>query len=519
MSAGRLGAAIAPESEDTRLIDRAGPVESAGTSRHASEARTALAVGVVVLVVGAVAYRLWLTLGPLGRTPNSDEMIVGLMALHLLRHHEVHAFYWGQTYGGSLESMLVAPFVWLFGTTTLGLRFASVLLGLLAPWLIWRIARHLFAERVALWAAMLALWWPLTLIYFGTQERGFYPLSAALGLTTVLMAVNIDEDPQRVRYWLGVGFAAGVGWWVSPNLIYYAIPVAVWLVLHGHWRRGRNIAFAAGMFVLGSSVWIVANMHTGGASLQTPAGMGGTSTYWSRFGFFWRTGLPFALGLRQPWGGHWYWGPGVGRVLYAAVLIAVVLGARAAIRNLSIDLVLLAIAPFVFASFQSTWSLSEGRYSYFLASLLPLVFCRVMQSKWGRAFVLFLVVVTGIAFTRDYYRLERPIAASVVPVTRAIEHDGYHTAIANYWIAFRMTYQSREHVIASDLPGAFGVRYPPYLDIINGSTPAYVFDLRGPDSNDATLVHALDAAHIKYRIVREGAYYAILPARRLITQP
>ncbi len=498
-------------------VEPDGVIETADAPDAPPRSRGLIGV-MAILVVGAVVLRFWLAFGRLGRIPNSDEAVVGLMALHVLRHHEFRAFYWGQPYGGSLESILVAPFVAIFGTTTLGLRSASILLELLSAWLTWRIARRLFDARVAVWAGVLALWWPLALVWFGTQERGFYPLSVVLGMTTVLTALRIDDDPSPLRRWIGLGVAVGVGWWVSPDILYFAVPVLVWLTWRGHWRRWRGVAVAFGGFVFGSAVWIDANIHSHFASLRIRPSAG-TSTFWSRFGFFWQTGLPFAFGFRRPWGGQWYWSPLIGRLCYAAVLLALAFGLRRFFRTRSLDLVLLGFAPLVFAFFPQTWLLSEGRYTYFVAALLVLVLCRVAQYRWGRPLLVALVVVTGVAFTRDYHRLEAPIAASVVPITRAIEHEGYHTAIANYWIAFRMTYQSDEHVIATPVPGQASVRYPPYLTAINNSTPAYVFNLRGQFSSDTRLTNALTAAHVPYRIVTAAGYYAVLPSRRFITVP
>ncbi len=472
-----------------------------------------------LIVVGAVALRLWLALGPLGRSPDSDEDVVGLMALHIVRHHEFHAFYWGQTYGGSIESILVAPFVAAFGATRLGLRSASIGLTVVMAWLTWRIACHLFDRRVASWAGALSLLWPLALVSFGTHERGFYPLSAALGLTTVLMAVNIDEDARPVRHWIGLGLAVGIGWWASPNIIYYAIPSVVWLAARGHWRQWRNVIVAGCAAVLGDVVWIAANLRSGFASMHVAQRLGGTSTYASRFGFFWRTAFPFALGLRRPHSAEWYWSPVLGRTMYAAVLIVLAYCLWKAFEARSIELPLFVFAPFVFAFFLPTWLLNEGRYTYFVASILPLLMCRILSNRWGRSFVVVLVVLTGIAFFRDYRRLQRPLAAGIGPITQVVERNGYHTVIANYWIAFRMTYESSEHVIASPLPGQAGARYQPYIAAIVASTPAYVFDAHGAAGADRTIVRKLEAAHISYRIVRAGAYYAVLPSDRLIAAP
>ena len=92
-----------------------------------TSARIFGAIVLALVVLGAVGYRFWLALGPIGNAPTSDETVVGLMALHLWRYHEVQAFYWHQPYGGTLQTWLMAPFVGVFGA------FSDVLYAVLDP--------------------------------------------------------------------------------------------------------------------------------------------------------------------------------------------------------------------------------------------------------------------------------------------------------------------------------------------------------------------------------------------------
>ena len=473
----------------------------------------------IVLVVAGVAFRCRLAWGPLGH-PSSDEAVVGLMALELLRHGHLHAFYWGQSYGGSLEAILVAPWLALFGTNTFALKLTSVLAGLVAAGLTWRIAGHLFGPAVARWVGILSLFWPAPLVWFGTKEAGFYPVTAALGLFVVLMAVNIDERPSRRRLWLGLGFAAGVGWWVSPNIAYYALPMALWLVVRGHARRVRNVAIASGAFVAGGAVWIGANVLSGFDSLHAPAAWAGSSTFVSRFGFFWRAGLPFGLGLRQPFGSAWYGGRYIGFTLFVAVLAGVAFACcrmfHSRVTNLFVpDLFLFAAAPFVYATFIGNWHLFEGRYTYFVASFLPLLLGRVVQLPWrsGVVVVLVVAIVPGVAFLRDDDHNRSTIGPTTVPIAHALERAGVHTAVAPYAVAYQLTFESDERVIAAPITDD---RYPPYRARVRRSSPAYVFYASDPTSVH-TLRHTLAATHIGSRTIRAGAFVAVVPDRRYVS--
>jgi len=510
--------------EEPSLPERAPDPETepdAAPSRPPAGRASSFFVGALILVaIGGIAYRFWLALGPLGQAPNSDEAVVGLMALHLWRDHETRAFFWHLPYGGTLQTWLMAPLVGMFGTSIFSLRAVSTIDGIATAIVTWRIARHFFKPRVALLAGVIALWWPLSLAYFSTEERQFYSLGALLGLAAVLMAVNIDEKPERLRHWFALGLFVGVGWWTSPNVIYYALPIVVYLLVRGHWRQWRGIAIAIVPFLAGSSVWTYANLHSGFLSLRSPD-WAGHSTYWSRLGFFFETGLPFSLGLRHAWTTHWFGGAFAGRVLYGVGIVilgvALVLAVRRIRSSASIIVLLVVMAPLIYAWFPPTWALNEGRYLYFFASLLPLLVCEVLQFRVGQAVVLGFVTVTALAFVHSYGT--NPQGPTVTGIARALEANGYHTAVAPYWTAYVLTYMSGEHVIASPMPGQPGLKYEPYASVIRHSRPAYVFDVTHERILDGGFRRALREAKIPYRVIVSGAYAAVLPKTPIPASP
>jgi hypothetical protein len=503
---------------DGELHSETAPPE---TPRRPWPAIGSLFVGAVILAaIAGVAYHIWLALGPLGRAPNSDEAVSGLMALHLWRDHETRAFFWGQTYAGTLQTWLMAPFVGMFGTSIFSLRVVTVVEGIAAPIVTWRIARHFFKPQVAMLAGVVALWWPLSLVYFSTQERQFYSLGALLGLVAVLMAVNIDETPGRLRFWLGLGLCVGAGWWSSPNIVYYALPIVLYLVALGHWREWRGITTAAVTFLMASSVWTYANVQSDFRSLQTP-NWAGHSTYWSRLGFFFQTGLPFSLGLRHTWSTHWFWSASMGRALYGVgiliLAVALVLAVRRIRSSASIIVLLVVLAPLIYAYFPPTWALNEGRYLYFVASLLPLLVCEVMQFRVGQVVVLAFVTITSVAFIHAYGT--KPEGPSMTPMIRALDANGFDRVATQYWIGYVLTYKTGEHIIASPLPGQPGSRYKPYVREIESSRPAYVFARTREGVADGWLTRALDRAHVRYRVVTAGAYAAVLPEKAFLAIP
>jgi hypothetical protein len=481
--------------------------------------RTFGAVALILVVVGGIAYRFWLALGPLGRAPTSDETVVGLMALRLWRHHELYTFYWRQSYGGTLQTWLMAPIVGVFGPSISSLRLVTTLEGIAAPIITWRIARHLFKPRVALLAGVVALWWPLSLAYFSTQERLFYALTVVLGLLAVLSAVNIDEKPGLLRHWIVLGLCVGTGWWESPNIVYYALPIVIYLLVRGHWRHWRGIATASVAFLFSSAAWTYTNIFSGFHSLQSPD-WAAHSTYWSRLGFFFRMGLPFSLGLRHTGNGRWFWGASTGRFLYVAGILIVGVSLVLAIRRIrsraSIIVFLVALAPLIYAYFPPTWRLVEGRYLYFVASLLPLLVCEVMQFRAGQVVVLGFVAIAAVAFIRDYGT--HPLDSRMTPLARVLDQNGYDTAVADYWIAYDLTYATDERIIASPLRGQVGARYQPYINEIERSKPAYVFFDRQTTQSEKVR-RALERANIGYRVVEVSPFTVVLPEKPFIIVP
>jgi len=391
------------------------------------------------------------------------------------------------------------------------------LLGFAASWLTWRIARHRFSRMVAASAGLMSLFFPAALVWFGTKERGFYPLTAALGLLALLSALNIDELPPTLAYWAALGATVGVGWWMSPNIAYYAVPIGVWLLVRGHWRQGRGVAIAAAGVLLGSSVWIIANVRSDFASLRVPDWSHST-TYWTRLGFFWTGALPFALGLRRPSGAQWILSPFIGVGAYVVVLAGLVVvicfGTRRASWTSRPELFLFAGAPFLFAIFPANWTLGvgDGRYTYFIASAIPFVLGYLMTTRTGRVGVAALVLVTTVSFMKDTTRLQRLAPATAAPIGSALEADGVDTATGDYWTAYQLTFATNEKIIASPLYGFR--RYRPYVEAVMRSSPAYVYPRGGPPDQSASLIKRLRARHIQFRRIARGSYYAIVPASR-----
>ena len=193
-------------------------------------------------------------------------------------------------------------------------------------------------NRIIALAAGATVWvWPYVVIWQSVREGGFRFATLCCGLTAVLCCVLAFQRRAGALAWLVLGLALGLGWWASPEIVYFALPCLVLLV--GWWRgtctsdeggavlpaRWRALLLAALGAALGSLPWWYANAHTGFSSLQQSAlPANGGVTYGTKLSVFFHYMLPMQLGVRAVLSGAWLGGPLIGQALYVLVLVLVV---------------------------------------------------------------------------------------------------------------------------------------------------------------------------------------------------
>jgi hypothetical protein len=356
-----------------------------------------------VVAVLALAYGLVLRGWLLVQVPLwGDEAIVGIMARAIDGGH-FSAFIWGQHYGG-LESYVTALVLKVGGGGERALNATPALLCALAAVLVGGLVYAAGRNRPVAFAAAAAVWvWPYVVIWQSVREQGFREATLCCGLAALLCCVRVFRRRAGPGTFLVLGLALGLGWWASPEIVYFAVPSAVLLVAWWATRRTSGeqssaapreptrwvaLALVAAGGLVGSIPWWYANAHTSFASIRSssfPANAG--ATYGGRLSVFFHYMLPMQLGVRTVLTGTWVGGSAVGKLLYAVVLLLI---AAAAVRAVWVavsgrsEYVPVALAgavvvyPFLYAAAPGTAYWNDGRYGIYLPTFVVLLFATAL---------------------------------------------------------------------------------------------------------------------------------------------
>ncbi len=128
----------------------------------------------------------------------------------------------------------------LFGTDDGVLRLLSVLPGVAAIWLVWRIGRRLFplAPRIALVATALTALSPFQ-IYFSQELRNYSTLEFFVLLATLCWLRALDHN--RWFDWVGLGLAGTLGLLCNFTTAFYLAGLSLYPLFRArhYWQTGR----------------------------------------------------------------------------------------------------------------------------------------------------------------------------------------------------------------------------------------------------------------------------------------
>jgi len=376
-----------------------------------------------------------------------DEAIVGLMAEDLRHHGDPTIFFWGQHYGGSLESMIAAALFVVLPTSTLVLKLVPMGLALAAAGVHARLASDRIGTAAGLTTFAVLATWPPTFVWFSTVALAFYWVSLLLGGVLVWLALDSVERANHSARWLALGFVGGAMWWTTPQSIFVGLPTVVWLL----WRQRRRLGAtwpAIPAFFIGSSLWWFDNLRSGWASLESP--QVNDSTYLDRLALFFEKGVVRITGIDElvP-------GPELVAMLLSLVVVGFALVGlwRAHRKAPHLSSLLLAIAvsyPFLFAVFPTSWAIGEGRYLLPLWTVLAMGLAAWVPDRRPVIPVVLAICLGAVTLLGidDIPTLENqaapdvPRPADLTWAIDALDELGIDHVAGNYWVVYPMAFES-----------------------------------------------------------------------------
>lgn len=348
----------------------------------------------LALVVGVVLRRDLLR-GPLGYI-DLDEATAGIAARGFFSDPSV--FFPSQPYGGTPETFLVGLVHAAFGSGQVQLKIVPVLLHLAACGFVWGAARRVVPSRGGQIAAPILLWLgPAAGVWESTKERGFYGAAIVVAAAIVWLVARIDHRASRGDL-VALGVLIGVGWWVSPLLLFVAFPAVAWLLareptLLDDWK------LVAPSAVLGAAPWIGWNLLHSFESVRQPPTLG--TDLFSRFG----DGIgkvAVMVGLETPWDADRALVPMVRFVAVGLVLVAMAVSfGRSPTTGASLSGVLVVgyLAMYPLANNVGTVG-ADPRYLYPMAPALALLLANLIPTtRRSLVPVSGLVVAVAVAAT------------------------------------------------------------------------------------------------------------------------
>jgi Dolichyl-phosphate-mannose-protein mannosyltransferase len=451
---------------------------------------------VLVLAAGAgVGLRVWVYRSAMG-VPDSDEAVVGLMALHIA-HGQIPTFYWGQAYGGPQEALLAVPGLLLFPGSWLALRLVPIVLSAAAALLVWRVGRRTIGERPAQAAAAVFWVWPPFLVYKLTHQYDFYGSDVVYCALLLLLALRVVERPDRVRAaWFGL--VLGLAFWQTSQIVPVAAGAIAWIA----WKRPqalRQLWVAAPLAVLGALPWLVWNLRHDWGSLTSP--VDDTTSYPHRLRLFVSPVLPMILGARGAFSQSLV-GPAalVDPVLLVLAFLFVLGAVRARRREASLLYLVAAVFPFVYAIWPQTLYSGDPRYLVVLTPVLALLVAQLASDRLPRAALLVAaacaVSVVCLHQLDGYVTttgLDHPATRDFGPLVATLDRLGLDRVYADYWIAYVLDFDTNERIVAVQnrftsvaFSGGQAIpaddphpRYAPYQREVKAARHGFVFFRQG----------------------------------------
>ena len=495
-----------------------------------------------LLLVAATVHALPALLNP-GEL-HSDAAIVGLQARHLLQG-EWSWFLWGSGYQTSTDALLAAALFRVLHPTPLALMLSAFLGHLLLVCFVFGTLRRHFAG----WASAL-LASPLVVT---TGPLHTYMLSPPrqASLTLVFCAIWLLDGAPRWRHpataVVAGTFVAGLASFADPYALLFLPGLALLVVMsvasaplaaRTRWALAGLFGALAGLL----PTWLLTH------SAQASRGVLGLRLDVVRHNLelLWGTCLPYLLGttayysprmpLVEPWPAPlWFRAvqlAGAGLLLFGIALGGASVARRAmpaAVRRLAaLGAVMLPLTLGAFAFSVMVMDRLSARYLVAIILMAPFALAPLVSWVGPRRLALLLVpflasvTVAGwlnhgddVAGVRIVQHSE--VSSDEAVLARELREHGVRYGLADYWVAYRLTFLFEEQTIIVPWHEKLD-RYAPYRSAMTAQPRvAYIYDpwrsKEGLEEREAEIKANETDFSRQFEVLRAGRYTVLLLQR------
>ncbi len=245
---------------------------------------------------------------------DADEAIVGLMAKHIIEGAKVPIFYYGQHYMGSLEPLLAAFSFLILGISNIALKAVPLFFSLILLPILYLIGLEIGSRRTARIISILAAIPPAPLIVWSAKARGGFIELIVIGALSLFFTCRwLKSEPSQLKLTAVIGLLLGLGWWVNNQIVFFIFPIGYAflgrLLQQDHnykWRLYQTLRhFLTGLlaFVIGGLPFWIYNINNSFVSFSIFNQAEGSDIYKHLTGLC-HTALPIILGAKRFWTWH-----------------------------------------------------------------------------------------------------------------------------------------------------------------------------------------------------------------------
>lgn len=407
--------------------------------------------------------------------PDADEAIVGLMAKHMNDGAPIPTFYYGQHYMGSLEAILASISFQMFGVNSFALKLVPLLFSLLLVPLMYLIGLDLEGKRTACLAALFMALPPAPLVIWSAKARGGFIETLFFGALAIFLTIRWIKTGGSNLLTISLGIILGLAWWTNNQIIYFIGPVGLFLFLasirNPILTTARHFVLGAFSFLIGSLPFWIYNFHHNFISFEM-FGSADSKDVGEHLEGLLQTAFPMLMGSMRFWQPNEIF-PGAVGISFAVYIFLSVLYVWSRKREiLKVFLARVSKQPvellaffmlwtcFVFIVSSFGWLVQAPRYLLPLYVGISLLFGYTVSYLWTKTRIA-AVIVTLIIFSFNLgssylggravpgepfvYNQER-VSRDHSELIAWLKTNNIHFIHTNYWIGYRLAFETNEEV-------------------------------------------------------------------------